>query len=187
MDEIVKNVMDKISSYNIFNNLLSGTVFCCIVQKTTRFSFAEGDIWERIFVYYFLGIIISRVGSMIVEKILRKLKVKNRNTGKKEPFLQFAKYEDYIEASENQSFIKTLNQENNVYRTMISMLILGATIKMWDWLIYEKIKQFGVIGDNYVCMGSYILLIILFVFSYKKQTQYIRRRVEKYIAGKEQK
>ena len=79
MEEVVKSVLDKISSYNIFNNLFPGIVFCYIVDQTTRFTFIRSG-WENVVMYYFVGMLISRVGSLTVEKWLKALKIKNKKT-----------------------------------------------------------------------------------------------------------
>ena len=42
-----------------------------MVKEFTRFSLADGELLENLFIYYFVGMIISRIGSMFVEKILK--------------------------------------------------------------------------------------------------------------------
>ena len=37
MEEILKSISEKISSYNIFNNLFPGIIFCSVMTKITRF------------------------------------------------------------------------------------------------------------------------------------------------------
>ena len=106
MEDIIKNLVEKISSYDILNNLFPGVIFCSIVERTTRITFSTGEIWEDLFLYYFAGMIISRIGSIFIEKILKSIKVRNKKTKEKDKFLKFAPYGDYIEASEANSFIK---------------------------------------------------------------------------------
>ena len=36
MEDIIKNFVEKISSYDILNNLFPGVIFCSIVERTTR-------------------------------------------------------------------------------------------------------------------------------------------------------
>ena len=187
MEEITKSVIEKVSSYNIFNNFFPGIIFCYIVEKTTRFSLATGEIWENLFLYYFIGMIISRFGSIFVEKLLKAMKVKNKKTNERESFLKFAPYSDYIEASENSSFIPILNEANNTYRTIIAILIVVMGVKVYDWLLYDWVISIGDIGNNIVFLVVCLLVIILFVYSYKKQTDYVRGRVEKYINSKQKK
>lgn len=179
MEEVVKSVLDKISSYNIFNNLFPGIVFCYIVDQTTRFTFIRSG-WENVVMYYFVGMLISRVGSLTVEKWLKALKIKNKKTKLKEAYLKFAPYEQYVEASQNDPLIVTLNETNNVYRTIISVLALAMAAKIYDWLFYDCVKQMGMVGQNLLCIAGGFLIILIFVHSYKKQTDYIRKRVEVY-------
>lgn len=56
MEEVIKNVVEKISSYNIFNNFFPGIVFCYIVKHTTRISLVNGGILENLFIYYFRSV-----------------------------------------------------------------------------------------------------------------------------------
>ena len=180
MEELLKNITEKISSYNILNNLFPGIVFCNIVDQSTRFSFVHDNILENLFIYYFVGMIISRIGSIFVEKWLRTIKIKNKKTKNKEPLLKFAPYDKYVDASENNTFIKTLSETNNTYRTIIAMVILILVVKLYDWFIYDVVQLLGEMGNNLVFVIICLITIILFVYSYKKQTDYIRNRVEKY-------
>ena len=180
MEEIIKSVIEKISSYNIFNNLFPGIIFCSVVEQTTRFSLVRDGVWENLFIYYFVGMIISRIGSIFIEKWLKTIKVKNKKTNCKEPFLKFAPYNMYIEASQNDPFIMTLNEMNNVYRTIIATVTLIMITKLFDWLIYDWVKRLGQIGNNLFVVIVCLLIIMLFIYSYKKQTEYIRSRIEKY-------
>lgn len=187
MEELLKNITEKISSYNILNNLFPGIVFCHIVDQSTRFSFVHDNILENLFIYYFVGMIISRIGSIFVEKWLRTIKIKNKKTKNKEPLLKFAPYDKYVDASENNTFIKTLSETNNTYRTIIAMVILLLVVKLYDWFIYDVVQLLGEMGNNLVFVIICLITIILFVYSYKKQTDYIRNRVEKYNDLKETK
>ena len=52
--------------------------------------------------------------------------------------------------------------------------------KLFDWLIYDWVKRLGQIGNNLFVVIVCLLIIMLFIYSYKKQTDYIRSRIEKY-------
>ena len=185
MEDIIKNLVEKISSYDILNNLFPGVIFCSIVERTTRITFSTGEIWEDLFLYYFAGMIISRIGSIFIEKILKSITVRNKKTKEKDKFLKFAPYGDYIEASEANSFIKVLNETNNTYRTIIAMLVVVMGAKLYDWLLYDLIDDLGVAGSNSDFLIACLLITMLFIHSYKKQTDYIRGRVEKYVKSKQ--
>jgi hypothetical protein len=150
-----------------------------MVKEFTRFSLADGELLENVFIYYFVGIIISRIGSLFIEKILKSIKVKNKNTNKKEAFLKFAPYNEYIEASENNPFIKILNEANNTYRTIIALFAVIIVVKLYDWLLYDFIN-YCISGNDLAFIIICLLAIVLFSKSYKKQTDYIRYRVKEY-------
>lgn len=180
MTEVAKGVVDKISSYNIFNNFFPGIIFCYIIEKTTVFSIANGEFLENLFIYYLVGMILSRIGSIFIEKFLKKLQIKNRKTKDKEPFLKFAPYEKYIEASETQPTLQSLSESNNTYRTMSAVFITVIIVKLYEWLVYDLIQQWFEISEEIIFFAVCLGIVMLFIFSYKKQTYYISSRVEKY-------
>ena len=176
MEEIITSISEKISSYNIFNNLFPGIIFCSVLNKATRFSFSTDNIIEQFFIWYFIGMIISRIGSIFVENSLKKLKFKNK------PYLVFADYKQYTAASEAKPFIATLSETNNIYRTIIALLISLGVVYLYDLFFFDLIADIFAIGNKLVVLIVGVFLIILFVKSYKKQTDYVRKQVEKYVS-----
>ena len=178
MEETVKFFAEKITSYNIFNNLLPGIIFCFVLNHTTRFNIGTDSILENIFIYYFVGMVISRIGSLVVEKMLKKITIKNKKTNQKEAFLIFSNYSDYVDASENQETIKVLSETNNTYRTLTALFFSLTLVKIYEIVLHDFLLK--IIGENVVYILLFVLLSIMFVFSYRKQTAYISKRVEKY-------
>lgn len=157
----MKDLLDKLSSYNIFNYLLPGIIFVVISKELTPYSFIQGDLILGVFVYYFIGLIISRVGSLIIEPICIK-------TG----FIKYANYKKYLQASKKDQKIEILLEVNNMYRTIFSTLLLVLILKSYGMLVvkYQFPKE----------LSEYILIILsslLFIYSYRKQTQYIVKRI----------
>lgn len=68
----MKDLLDKLSSYNIFNYLLPGVLFAAFVDSLTSFHIVQKDPVIGVFLYYFLGSLVSRVGSLFVEPLLRR-------------------------------------------------------------------------------------------------------------------
>ena len=184
MDEIVKNVIEKVSSYHIFNYFFPGIIFCWLIDKVTRVSISTGEVWKDIFIYYFVGMTISRIGSIYIEAALRSVKIPNKDR-KKEPFLNFIPYGDYITASKKDGFIKTLNEMNNTYRTLLTVVIVATGVKLYDIFFYDMVQGFGDTGNSVSLLILFLLTIILFVNSYRKQTDYIKKRVEKALSNQE--
>jgi len=158
----MKDFLDKLYSYNIFNFLLPGTIFIIILNRTTHYSFDQADIIAGAFVYYFVGLVISRVGSLVVEPILKKIS-----------FIKFADYREFVSASKKDERIDLLSESNNTFRTIIAMFILLILLKLWE-LVELKIPMIK-IGDPYILIGA---LLILFLYSYRKQTDFITKRIK---------
>ncbi|HVZ67641.1 MAG TPA: hypothetical protein VG917_05280 [Patescibacteria group bacterium] len=158
----MKEVMDKISSYNIFNYLLPGTLFVVLLDKVTAYSFVQENLIVAAFVYYFIGLVISRFGSLIVEPALKKIS-----------FLKFTDYKDFVSASKKDSKIELLSESNNMFRTLNAMLILFILLKL-----YELIELRFQILKNWNLYILIVLLLIMFLYSYRKQTEYITKRIK---------
>jgi len=155
------DIIDKLSSYNIFNNLLPGTLFAGIGSQISSYSLVETNLLIAPFLYYFYGLVISRIGSLVVEPLLKKL-----------GFLKFAGYEDYVAASKQDASLDRLSEVNNMYRTLCSLLFfLGAVV-----VLNALTHAFPVI-DRIVPYVGGLGLLVLFLFSYRKQTSYIAKRI----------
>lgn len=159
----LKDIFEKLTSYNIFNYLLPGAAFCVIADITSELNLVQDKILNAFFVYYLIGMIISRVGSLIIEPFLKGIN-----------FVRFSEYSAYIEKSKTDPLLSTLSEQNNTYRTLLSMFILLIAANNID-----LIKTYAPwVHDN---SGTLLLacMIVLFAFSYRKQTNYITQRVER--------
>jgi hypothetical protein len=63
----MSEILDKPSSYNIFNYLLPGALFAAAGDAFISYSFAQKDVLLAVFTYYLMGSLISRIGSLIIE------------------------------------------------------------------------------------------------------------------------
>ena len=105
-------LLEKVSSYNIFNYLFPGIVFAVVADTLTTFSFIQEDIILGLFLYYFIGLVISRLGSIVIEPFLKRIN-----------FLQHADYTNFIDASKTDNKIELFSEINNMYRTLSSLLL----------------------------------------------------------------
>ena len=177
MIDLIKNLVDKISSYNIFNNLYPGIIFCYSLKYMLNTNILLDNWLENLVIFYFLGMVMSRIGSLIIEPILKKIKIKNKSDGKS-PILKFASYTDYERASKSDTLISTFSEVNNTYRTMLACFFCVLIYKLYKIVngvfISFNFYFFEKNGDWFIIIG----LIMLFLFSYIKQTKYIRIRIE---------
>lgn len=157
----MKDLLDKLGSYNLFNYLLPGVVFSALTGLLTGYSFVQSDLIVGAFVYYFLGLVISRIGSIFVEPALKRLKL-----------VEFCSYQDYLSASKDDELIQTLSEANNMYRTFVSLFLCLLLLKVYE-LIAAKLPFFEEWKTSILVIG----LFFLFLMSYRKQTAYINKRV----------
>lgn len=173
MEEILAQMVEKISSYNIVNNLYPGILFVYVLKIMFGTNLLSNNWFENLIVFYFVGMVLSRIGSIIIEPIMKKIKI-----------IKYAPYQDYVKASSIDPLVDTLSETNNTYRTLLFTFICAFVYK------------FGA-SINEVCLKNKItflqenkdwilltLLILLFVFSYVKQTSYVRKRVESVLKRK---
>lgn len=160
----MSEIIEKISSYNLFNYLLPGVVMVAFLNNQTLYTIPTDDLLILAFLAYFIGLTVSRVGSVIVEPFLKKIKV-----------LKFREYSDFITASQKDEKINTLSEQNNMYRTIVSMLVI-----MWLLKVYVLISKYYNFWeyDVYIFL---LLLCVLFILAYIKQTKYITSRIDRIV------
>jgi hypothetical protein len=156
------NIIEKLSSYNFFNYLLPGVLFVVLADACTKYSFVQSNIVLGAFVYYFVGLVISRFGSLVLEPLLKR-------TG----FVRFADYGDFVRASKMDEQIALLSEVNNTYRTLVSLMILLGALRLYQSLD-EKFK----FNSEWAMLSLGLTLLIMFAFSYRKQTAYISKRIK---------
>lgn len=152
---------DKLSSYNIFNNLLPGVLFAVLISEITSYKVLQSEILTGVFVYYFFGVIVSRVGSIVIKPILEKLRI-----------VTLQPYEEYVRVSKVDPKLELLLEVSNMYRTLCALLFLVAVVFMYDFSA-QHFHFLNVVAP-YICIFS---LLILFIFSYKKQNAYVVGRI----------
>ncbi len=158
----MNDILSKLSSYNLFNYLLPGIIFVVVASKFTHFSFVQQDIILGLFFYYFIGLVISRFGSLAIEPFLRRLS-----------FIKFVEYKDFIVASKKDEKVELLSEVNNTYRTICSLFALLILLKLYEGIedVFPALKDWsGII--------LIILLLIIFLFAYRKQTIFVVKRIK---------
>ncbi len=155
----MKEIIEKISSYNLFNYLFPGVLYVIILNKITSYNLIQDNLFMGAFFYYFIGLVVSRIGSLLIEPILKKI-------------VEFSNYSDFIMASKKDEKIELLSETNNMYRTLIALFIIILISKIFNLLS----KQYNYLNILLPYL-LFIVLIIIFIFSFKKQTRYIVKRV----------
>ena len=158
----MKEFLEKMASYHLFNYLFPGVLFVFLADKFINLDLYQADIVFGLFLYYFIGLVISRIGSLILEPFLRRLK-----------FVVFADYKDFVSASKIDPKIEQILEANNMYRTLFTLFLVLILIKLYK--LIEASIHFVAIWDEYLFIG---VLFLIFLFAYKKQSQLISERVK---------
>jgi hypothetical protein len=157
-------VIDRLSSYNLFTNLFPGLIYCYLASKFFGVPLLQSDLLVAAFYYYFCGLVISRVGSILIEPILKKTKI-----------AKFAAYDEYAAAAAKDPQIGILLETSNTYRSVIALLICVLITGAWAALL-AAFPNFSLYTHHVLLFG----LVALFLFAYRKQTQYIVSRINLY-------
>lgn len=159
----MKELIEKLSSYNLLNYLLPGALFAVLCERITSYQIVQSDIVIALFLYYFIGMVISRIGSLFLEPVTKWTK-----------FVKFAEYGDFVAVAAKDGKLNTLSEANNTYRTLCSLFVTLMLVKL-----YEVLARKVGISQTATPYILFVLLFLLFAFAYRKQTRYIVRRVGK--------
>lgn len=157
----MKDLVEKLTSYNLFNYLLPGTVFSALADHLTAYNFIQPDLFVAFFVYYFTGLVISRIGSLALEPFLKKIR-----------FVKFTPYEEFVRCSAKDKKLDVLSEANNSYRTLATVFLALAALKLVELFLGSWSASTWVAP---VVMG--LFLFALFLLSYRKQSSYITKRI----------
>lgn len=164
-------LIEKLSHYNFVTNIVPGTVLCIILKYLIGYDLFVTDNWYLMgIVFYFVGMICNRFGSLVIEPLLKKWAKK---------YFKFAPYKNYVEAEKKDHKIEILNRESNVFRSCISLCVLSLIALLFQFLssIFDCLNEWK-------SVIFLVLVLLLFLFSYQKQITFVRKRVEVYFPEK---
>ncbi len=159
----IKLIIEKISQYNFLTNILPGTVLCILLKYVVGYNLFVFDDWYLMgIIFYFVGIVNNRFGSIVIEYILKIMHI-----------ITFAPYIDFVKAEQKDTKITILSTENNVFKSYISVCVLTLLSSLFT-LIANNCSFI----DNNKSVIIITLLLVLFVLSYRKQTNYVKKRID---------
>lgn len=165
METFLTKLFEKISHYEILNNLIPGSALCLILNYI-GYPILEYNGWVCIVICYLVGIINSRFSSVAIEWICKKTHL-----------IEWRDYELYNKAKKERPFIATLQESANMFRAFFSVFfislcaygIMKLSIK-WTWL-----AQYGM-------LILLVALLLLFALSYCKQiNKYVVKNIDEVV------
>lgn len=175
----MEELLGKLTNYGLLNNLFPGVVFNFILCKMININIlGELSLVEKIIVCYCIGMVISRIGSLIVKPIVDKLGI-----------IRFSNYNDYVNAEEEDRDIKSLSEVNDMYRNMVSLFLILLFISLLRLIYNNEIiinpKSVLIHILTYIYQYGSVGLVILFLLAYRKQTNFITKRIERVLRKNE--
>lgn len=161
----MENILSSFPIYNFLVNLIPGTIlafslkFCVGIDLFTPIE----NSWSLPILLYFLGMLNSRISSLIFEPIMQKTKL-----------VKFLPHEEFItaELQDSSGKLTALSRMNNEYRSYFSLFFVVLFLK----LIFLSPDAQKMATNN----ASWLILVLcigIFFVSYKKQASYIRSRI----------
>ena len=129
------------------------------------YDFMNVDIIELLIIFYFSGMVIGRLGSLLVEPFLEKVK-----------FISKCDHKSFVHSEQKDKKISSISESNNIYRSMITVIFISLIVKLYRSAI-ELNWDFGDMSEWLLL----IALLILFLFAYRKQTSYLISRIDYHI------
>ena len=161
--EALQQLIDKLSQYSFLTNILPGAVLMITLKYFVGYDFIIDDNWFLTGVmFYFAGMVCNRFSSLLIKPLLEALHI-----------VKPLPYKDYISGEKKDTKILTLNTDNNAYRAYIAVFCISLLAYLYKHLL-SRINFF----IDYQWPIVIVLLILLFVFSYRKQTKNIKDRIE---------
>ena len=99
---------------------------------------------------------------MILEPLMKKIKV-----------VKFSDYSDFVNAVKSDPKIEVLSETNNMYRSVLSTLLILCLVAVGQSIFQNFTSSAPLM--KYALLPA---LVVLFGLSYKKQTDYIVKRIE---------
>lgn len=159
----MNDFLNKVSSYNLFNNLLPGVLFVILTNHFTEYTISENKLLLKLFLFYFIGLTISRLSSITVEPILEGLK-----------FITFKNYRDFVSVDKKDKKLDILVETNNMIRVLFTTILIVIISKVY-YTINQNILMFSYNTQKYILL---VFFALIYLFAYRKQTNYITKRVE---------
>jgi hypothetical protein len=160
--EAITKLLDKISAYQVVNYIIPGSVLCVLLKHIVGYDIIAFSMIENVIICYFVGLVNSRLGSLILRPILKKCRL-----------VEDAPYDDFVSVEKYDAKLTMLSDINNVFRSFASVmlvLLIAYSIKH-----IEIIEKYIITNFNWIAI---LFLLILFVFSIRKQTKFVKDRVE---------
>lgn len=161
----MSEILNKISSYNIFNYLFPGAVFVTLAAHFGILKPPSDELVQKLLWFYFVGLTISRVGSVAIEPLLRKVRFAKEKSA----------YGAYLTACEKDQKLEVMLEVSNTYRTLVT----AFGVLLVSMITVSAVQALGV-SVAWRDRSVMVLLLALFLLSFRNQDEIVTQRVVHY-------
>lgn len=158
---MLEKIIDRINSYQFFNFFYPGAIFIGVFDYLLTKDLKEFSIWYLLLFCYFIGMTFSRIGSLFIEEPMIKWHV-----------IEEINYNRLVKAEEKDSKVMLLLEICNTFRTLSATFIILTLL-----MLLEDCLKLGLSFSNKE-VGFCFLIAVLFLLSFRKQYNYVNKRVE---------
>lgn len=158
---MIEKIIDRISSYQFFNFFYPGIIFIAIMGYLLKKDFTELSIWHLLLFSYFVGMTLSRIGSLLIESPMIKWHI-----------LEKIEYFRLVNAEKNDPKVMLLLEICNTFRTLSATFFILTILMLMEGCLKLELN----FSNKEIALCFFIA--VLFLFSFIKQYQYVKSRTE---------
>ena len=161
----MEKLIETLNHYELITCLIPGLMFCQFTDWLYGTGFITDNSVTLIISGYVFGQVISRLGSLVVEPVCKKLKI-----------IIMAPYHDWLEAIKADDKISTITEKSTVYRSWVALVLIHifmpCVINLNECVLVFGYQKLLIIQ---------LFILTFFLLAYRKQVAYVRKRVQKIV------
>lgn len=157
----MEEIINKLSSYNLFNYLFPGAIVSILAKRLNLLEYPD-DLVAQLLWFYFVGLVVSRIGSVVLEPLMRRCS-----------FVKYEEYTKYLRACEADSKLEIMVEVANTYRTLAAAFAILPAAICYMWLA----TKVGISMD-WQQRIIVVLMFVIFAVSFRKQVRFIAKRIQ---------
>lgn len=156
----MNEIIQKISAYDLMNTLVPGCLLTYSLRLLGFLDLGSTDVLAEVVLAYLLGLVGSRVGSIVLEPLAVKFKCIRHD------------YSAYVIAQRRDERVTSLTTVANMYRSLAGSMLVLAVLALGN-LVPASYRTWLYLGYGISCF-------ILMLLAWLKQEGYVEKRIELY-------
>ncbi len=156
----MNELIQKLSSYDLVNTFVPGIALAYAMRLLGYLDLGSIDVFTEAVLAYLLGLVGSRVGSLVLEPLAIKFGLIWRN------------YPAYVAAQKSDKRLTELTTIANMYRALAGSMLVLAVLALGT-LVPVGYRVWLLVGYGAACF-------VLLLLAWLKQDGYVKKRIDLY-------